>query len=109
MGMTPWCWVQGVISNVLGLIPHPTGLGISLIYNSIFFVYSFILYSSYLAELEQLEHCLFDFLVIFSLFYLDSNDLALAQGHSYYFRSCDPAGSSHIPNLKSAPEIFLKL
>ena len=109
MGMNPWCWVQGAISNFWGLIPHPTGLGISLIYNSIFFIYSFISYSSYLPELELLEHCLVYFLVIFSLFYLDSNDLALAQCHSYYFRSCDPAGSSHIPNWKNAPEIFLKL
>ena len=107
--MTPWCWVQGAISSFRRLIPHPTGLGISLIYNSISFEYSFISYSSYLAELEQMEHCLFDFLVIFLLFYLDSNDLSLPQGHSYYFRICGPPGSSHIPNLKNAPEIFLKL
>ena len=70
---------------------------------------NFILYSLYLAELEQLEQCLLDFLVIFSSFDLDSYDLDLAQGHSYNFRICGPAGSSHIPNLKNAPEILLKL
>ena len=36
-GMAPWCWVQGLISNSKGLILHPAGLGISLIYDSIFF------------------------------------------------------------------------
>ena len=29
-GMAPWCWVQWAISNFRGLIPHSTGLGISL-------------------------------------------------------------------------------
>ena len=40
------------------------------------------------------------FLVIFSLYGLDSNDLDLAQGHSYHFGLCGLAGSSLIPNLK---------
>ena len=30
--MAPWCQVQWAISIFRGLIPHPAGLGISLIY-----------------------------------------------------------------------------
>ena len=37
MGMAPWCLIQGLISNSRGLILDRAGLGISLIYDSIFF------------------------------------------------------------------------